>query len=375
MLDTVILQLNYKEYCIQKYDYFGTTKEQVSSTKASFKKWVNNPTTKDKNEGIYKPRLTLIKRGIRFILKIEFSAPKLIFGNNIDELDDSDFEPVIDTLRKRLYSMGVIVFSAQLEKAEVISFHPSKNIPLNNGYTANLAIKELSKIDCSKRFDFDEKNYRNNGEVLQFYTRAHSFVIYDKLKDIVKPQKRATDKDQTKQQLSLFDFIKNNETRLELLRMEMRLSTKQKMNNILDKVSCPKNPTFKDIFNQQLCKRIVNYYWTTFFADNNFLFSIENNPQTILQLIFLRYPKVKTLQAVKLVGLYLLCKDDAGMRGLRQTVESRRLKKIDWQVLKRDLLLFNDAIFASNSWGFIQDIKNELSSFKPLKIEKTEKAP
>jgi len=374
MLDTVILQLNYKDYCIQKYDYFGTTKEQVADSKAPFKKWVNNPTAKDKKDGIYKPRLTLIKRGIRFILKIEFSAPKLIFNNNIDELDDNDFELVIDTLRKRLYSMGVIAFSAQLEKAEVISFHPSKNIPLTNGYTANLAIKELNKIDCSKRFDFDEKNYRNNGEVLQFYTRAHSFVIYDKLKDVVKPQKRAIDKDQTKQQLSLFDFIKNNEPRLELLRMEMRLSTKQKMNDILDKVSYPKNPTFRDIFNQELCKKIVNYYWDTFFADNRFLFSIENNPQTIIQLIFLRYPKVKTSQAMKLVGLYLLCKDEAGMRGFRQIIESRRLKKIDWQVLKRDLSLFNDDIFTASTWGFINDIKNELSSFKPLKIEKTEKA-
>lgn len=375
MLDTVILQLNYKDYYIQKYDYFGTTKEQVASTKASFKKWVNNPTAKDKNDGIYKPRLTLIKRGVRFILKIEFSAPKLIFGDNINELDNKDFEEVIDTLRKRLYSMGVIVFSAQLEKAEVISFHPSKNIPLTDGYTANLAIKELSKIDCSKRFDFDEKNYRNNGEVLQFYTRSHSFVLYDKLKDVVKPQKRAIDKDQTKQQLSLFDFIKNNEPRLELLRMEMRLSTKQKMNDILNKVSHPKNLTFQDIFKQELCKKIVNYYWDTFFAENRFLFAIESNPQTIFQRILLRYPKVKTLQAIKILGLYVLCKDDSGIRGFRQIVESRKLKKIDWQVVKRDLALLDDDIFTASSWGFIKDIKNELNTFKPLKIGKTDKTP
>ena len=92
MLDTVILQLDYKNYSIQKYDYFNTTKEQVDATKTPFRKWVNNPTSKDKKEGIYKPRLTLIKRGIRFILKIEFSVPKLIFGNNIDELEDNDFE-------------------------------------------------------------------------------------------------------------------------------------------------------------------------------------------------------------------------------------------------------------------------------------------
>ena len=75
-----------------------------------------------------------------------------------------------------------------------------------------------------------------------------------------------------------------------------------------------------------------------------------------------------------MIRLYVLCKDDSEIRGFRQIVESRKLKKIDWQVVKRDLALFNDDVFTTSSWGFIKDIKNELSAFKPLKIEKTEKA-
>lgn len=369
MLDTVILQIDFNKFYIQKYENFGASKEQILNSKSPFKKWINNPSKKD---DIYKPRLTLIKRGIRFILKIEFSVPKLIFGNNIDELDDCDFDLVIKTLRERLQSMGVLIFSANLEKAEVISFHPSKNIILSKGYTANLAIKELNKIDCSKRFDFDEKNYRNNGEVLQFYTRSHSFVIYDKINDLIKPQKRATDKDQTKQQLSIFDYIKTNEQALQILRLEVRLSLKKKMNDVLKSLEQKINPTFKEVFNKELCKKIVNSYWDNFFGNNLFIFNTNSSPQYILQLIFMKYPKTKILQAIKLVGLYMLCKDEDGIKGFRQIIDSNRRKRADWQTVKNNLKLFEDEIFTKSTWEFIKDIHRELKEFKSLKIEKPE---
>jgi hypothetical protein len=369
MLDTVILQIDYNKFYINEYESFGASKEQILSSKSPFKKWINNPSKKD---AIYKPRLTLIKRGVRFVLKVEFSAPKLIFGNNIDELDDSDFDLVIKTLRERLQSMGVLIFSANLENSEVISFHPSKNIPLSKGYTSNMAIKELNKIDCSKRFDFDEKNYRNNGEVLQFYTRSHSLVIYDKINDLVKPQKRATDKDQTKQQLSIFDYIKKNEQALDILRIEIRLSLKQKINKVMEFMEQKTNPTFKDIFSKELCQKIVNSYWDNFFGNNLFLFNSNSSPQSILQLIFLKYPKTKTLKAITAVGLYMLCKDEDGMKGFRQIIDSHRRKRADWQTVKENLKLFENEIFTGSTWGFIKDVRRELRDFKPYRLTKTE---
>ena len=372
MLDTVILQLNPSQYHIQIYENFGATKEQITGARGGFRKWINNPTTQDKKNDIYKPRLTLIKRGAVLFLKVEFSAPKLIFNNNVEELNDSDFDLVIKTLRERMQSMGVLVFSTCLENAEIISFHPSKNIPLSKGYTANLAIKELNKIDCSKRFDFDEKNYRNNGEVLQFYTRSHSFVIYDKINDLVKPQKRATDKDQTKQQLSIFDYIQTNEQALQILRLEIRLSLKQKLNSVMDFLGQKTNPTFKDIFSKELCKKIVNSYWDNFFGDNLFIFNTNSSPQYILQLIFMKYPKIKILKAIKIVGLYLLCKDDDGIRGFRQIIDSHRHKRTDWQAVKQDLKQLEDEIFTSSVWGFIKDIRRELKDFKPYRLTKTQ---
>lgn len=371
MLDTIILQFEPNQYHITNYSNFGTTKELVEKTSSGFYKWHNNPTSQDKKIGIYKPRLTLIKRGFRKVLKIEFSAPKLIFGNNIDELEEKNYDEVVKKLQERLKEMGVLAWTKHIENAEVLSFHPSKNIPLSNGYTSSLAISELKKIGLSKRFDFDEKNFRNTGEVLQFYTRSHSFAIYDKINDLSKPKNRAIDKEQTKQQLSIFDYIKENRLHFELLRFEIRLSVKQKMNAILIKLNYPANPKFKDIFKKELCKKIVNLYWNDFFSENLFLFNTINNPQDVLQLVLLKYPKAKILNAIKAVGLFMLCKDEKGISGFRQVVEKSR-PKTNWTVVRKNLKMFEDEIFTNQTWGFVKDIRRELNDFISFKISKNE---
>jgi len=368
MLDTIILQLDSSKFFITDYGKFGTTKERVNSGVRMFRKWHNNPTPNDKKLGLYKPRLTLLQRGLLLQLKIEFSAPKILFGNNVEELEENDFDEVVKILQCRLKDMGVVIWKKFIEEAEILSFHVSKNIVLSNGYTSSLAIKELSKLDLSKRFDFDEKKYRNNGEVIQFYTNSHSFVIYDKINDLVKPRKRATDKDQTEKQLTIFDYLKGNNTRTELLRLEVRLILKRKINQVLEQNGFANNPLFKDVFKKELCKKILNTYWSDFFSENRFLLSLKNNPQDIFQMIFIRFPGTKILKAIKLVGLYTLCRDEAGMRGFRQTVNSYK-PNTNWQAVKKDLKIFEDEIFSRSVWGFVKDIERQLNIFNSLKLK------
>ena len=128
MLDTIILQIPLNSCWITDYPKFRTTKEQMLSNTLFFFKCINNPTREDKKKGTYKPRLTIIKRGRMFFLKIEFSAPKLIFGNNLDELEETDFDEIVETLQKRMEEMGVKIFKDLIEQAEVSAFHPSKNV-------------------------------------------------------------------------------------------------------------------------------------------------------------------------------------------------------------------------------------------------------
>jgi len=369
MLDTIILQILINYFAITKHDKFTPSTEGIDNDLRGFVKCINNPTKADKEKWGYMPRLTIIKRGNRIYLKVEFSAPKLLFGNNIDELGETDFNEVVDKLQKTIKEMGVILWGHQIENAEVMSFHPSKNIPLSKGYTASFAIRELSKISLNQKLDLEKVSFRNGGESLQLYANRHSLVLYDKIRDLNKPAKRAIDKNQTKQQTNLFEYIKKEKRNLEVLRIEVRLSHKRKMVEVLEKVNFKDTPLFKDIFKKDLCQKIVRLYWNDFFGKNLFLFSVNNNPQRILQKILMKYPRTNIRTAVMLVGLNVLCKNDEGIRGFRSIAKNYK-PKTNWTTLKRYLDKFNDDIFENPAYGFIKDIENALDEFKSFRINK-----
>lgn len=103
---------------------------------------------------------------------------------------------------------------------------------MNKPYTSSFAIRELSKINLNQKFDLEEIYFRNDGEELQLYSNRHSLFFYDKINDLNKPTKRAIDKDQMKQQNDLFEYVKREKRNLEVLKMEVRLSHKDKMKEI-----------------------------------------------------------------------------------------------------------------------------------------------
>ena len=372
MLDTVILQIPIGYSAITDPDQFSPSARIIERSQG-FSRYVNNPTKKDKEKWGYMPRLTILKRGNRIYLKIEFSAPKLLFGNNLDELEENNFDEIVSKIQEKTRNMGVMLWTHQIENAEVISFHPSKNIPLSKGYTSSFAIRELSKINFSQKLDIEKISFRNNGESLQFYSNQHSFVLYDKIRDLSKPLKRAIDKDQTKRQTSLFEYIKNQKKHPEVLRFEVRLSYKRKMLEVLKEVGFTDTPLFKNIFKKDICQRIVKLYWERFFGKNMFLFSVSNNPQNILQIVLREKPRTKIKTAIYLIGLYLLFKDNEGVRGFRTIAKNYRPKN-NWATTSRYLKNFEDDIFKYPQHGFIEDIEKSLDEFKPFRIKSEDKS-
>jgi len=368
MLDTIILEIPIKFSAITDPNQFNPPARIVENLQGFFK-CTNNRKAIDRKSGIYKPKLTLIKRIKMLYLKIEFSAPKMLFDNNLDEAQDSDFNELVLKIQNVVRGMGVMLWTHEIENANVIGFHPSKNIILTKGYTSSFAIRELSKINLSQKMDLERVGFRNDGESIQLYSNRHSIVFYDKINDLTKPAKRAIDKDQTKQQTNLFEFIKKEKKNIEVLRFEIRISHKDKMVEILDRIGFKERPTLKSIFKKDLCQKIVSLYWNDLFGSNLFLFNTYNNPQKILEMILMKYPKTKIRTAVMLVGLKLLCKDDAGVRGFRKIAGSYK-PKTNWLTLRKYLKKFEDEFFTIPIHGFVKDIKNSIKEFEAFKLIK-----
>lgn len=368
MIDTIILKIPRGAYKLKK-EAFTPNAGILLQPGNYLIKCVNNPTATDKKEGVYRPRLTLVKRmtrkGDEIPLKIEFSVAKMLYGNNVDEVEEKDFEMVIENLHEAMKEMGVLVEKEELRNAKVSAFHPSKNIELTNGYTSSFVITELRKIDVSKKMDLNRDSFRNNGQSLQFYTNSHSMIIYDKVHDLKKPDKRAIDKDQNFIQQSLFDVL-TKEDKKEILRIEVRLAKKVKMNAMLKQLGFAIDPTFKDVFKKSVCQRMLLEYWKEVVTSKNqFLFDTESNPKKALDSIFKNKPKITPKEAFYLVGLRTLSKE--GIRDVRAIIE-RYATPRTWYRIANDLK-FLDEIGTKTYHDWVRQIGNSIEKFEPYKTK------
>ena len=109
LIDTIVLSLTSELYQITGPDKFRPAAYWALLNQNKEARYYNstvskqNPTKKELLRGIYKPHLTLayyrnIQGIIEPLLKIELSLPKLLYDNNLNELQYKDFKTIIDKL-------------------------------------------------------------------------------------------------------------------------------------------------------------------------------------------------------------------------------------------------------------------------------------
>ena len=349
----------------------GVSNWELYSRTDQYQKFVRNPSKLEKETGKYFPRLTGYKRKFSqdANVRIEFSCPKLIYLNNLDELSDKDFPKVLETLQERLKDMGVILTKFVIENAHVSSVHFSRNLLLQDGYTVSHIISELNRVDLRKSFDFAKTRFVNNGQSLYAHTTSHQFVIYDKVADLRKSKKRAIDKDQTLYQRSLFSEPNEKNELNEIIRFEVRLNKKQKMDKVLEQVGYTKSPSFKDVFNSDLSQKVVASYWEKIIKEKNQgLFSVSLSLKDILQVIFLVDRNIKPNKAIYFLGLYMLAKDEDGMRQLRSIV-TKRMHERTWYRMASDMRYASELITKNNLRSWVKQIDKSLANYQPYKTK------
>ncbi len=375
MIDTIILSLPKHKAVMLDVSAIGVRPWDLQSRTRAYEKFIKNPSSNDKKSGLYFPRLTGFKRKHKLIqgwdnsIKIEFSAPKLLYKNNLDELTDMDFDTVVEALHERLKMMGVVIHTKDLRTAPVRAVHYSKNIELQNGYTSQYVISELNKIDLNKRFDLTRARYMNDGQSLCAYTISNSLVIYDKVADLIRDKKRAIDKEQTPQQLALFEqFAKPAQPR-EILRFEVRLSQKRKMNTLFKTLGFAENPTFQDVFSAAKSRAVMNSYWSKMVENSgNLLFGHTFTAKDLLKQILLAEKKVKPKEVIYRTGLLLLLREGNGMRELR-SVLAKRTNDRTWYRLAADAKETGAALSKLKPREWFDQIRSAFISYQPFKVD------
>lgn len=370
MLDTVILNIPWGSFTILDDDKFHPSTRILHMIGVGYMAFYNNPTAAEKRDKIYRPLLTLYKRGKNYELKIQFSAAKLLFRNNLEEFGEGQFEEVLDALQRSLRYIGVSVGKEVLRHAYVASFHPSKNIPIIGGYRATDIVGQIAKVCVTGKLDIDTKDFRNGGHGVQLRAETHTLTFYDKGKDLSKGDSKSYDyeKNQKMQRENLLDFM--NQKRLpEILRMEARLCDRVKMKSVLEQVGFPmEKPTFAAIFKEDICRAVLLYYFETYIEPNFFIFDYDDSPQAILKGVIRKNKKMKIGKAMKLAHIKSLCKDEGGSRGFRDIIE-QKFGRREWQRIAAEIKGLNRKIPLKSCHSYMKDIKQALQKFKPYKPE------
>lgn len=397
MIDTICLSISKSEFVIIDYDAFTPNcqylleAEYVDLGKGGSMKCVQNPSKKEIKRGIYKPKLTLVRYIVKnrksvndatqeIALYIECSIPKLVMGNNFSELSNYDFQSSSIILMNKLEEMGVIVDCLEvITKSSVRKIHYSKNIVFNDSTPIRFILNAIHKADVSKRLDDSKTDYRNGGSIIRYHCNSYELCFYDKLKDLIagkKSDKRALE-GENGMQTHWIDKLKAEG--LSILRMEVRLNSKDVIKQFLGKSGISvfgvnssklkldistKNVdesliqlTFADLFDSKISRAICLYFWD--FVQQR-IASIVFDSNKVEELYYkILETGVKSAKALELASIINITN---GMRDIRSVAGATIAKKVK---------ALSPLISTTENYTYVTfcKIKKALDLFESVRIE------
>jgi len=337
------------------------TLEQLVNSK-TYGKTALNPSQTYAKMGIYLPRLTMFKRpsklGPVYQLAIEFSAPKMLFNNNFDELTQDDFEKLLTALQKGVFELlGYKFFKTQFAHAEVGSWHPSKNIVFLNYTSCQTILNTIAKLDISKIYDLQKTDFRD-GHVLHIHCNSLDIAFYDKMADLRKSktsEKRAFETSNQVQQ-NLLEKLEEYKP-MEVFRYELRFVGKASIKRAFPQVE---KHCFENLFKEDLCRDILLKHWKKICRTVDMLALDIKQPYELLQNYLEENNETPQAALAAVTGLLII--SQVGVSGLRNTLEARYGKQVWYRV--KPLLKSP----SSYRFQYFQRIDETLASFRPTKI-------
>lgn len=377
MIDTVALTIQQKDFRILDHKRFTPSsrglfeKPYAEFGGNAYVKCTCNPTKKDLLRYKYLPRLTLIKAvrrgGYNISLKVEFSVPKLLYGNNFDEVEEPDFGEVCWTLKEVLFYMGIQIDDIKvIANAEVSTIHYSKNIVLTNYMTPYSILKEVMKVNANTLLDLNQSDFRNEGHAIKFHTNDFELTFYDKVKDLQKAkisEKRSVEKDNYVQ-LTLFDKSEIKKP-FEVLRMEVRLGSRKRIKVIFDKARVEGvGLQFVDLFSLRISREVLLYLIRKLESQYPRILTTDaKTNEEFLSQLMIDNPGIRYKQALALVGARALMQEK-GVRGFRKVTES--LGKVNWYRFNKSM---NQHVTSSSISPF-QYLVERIDKFERVELVK-----
>jgi uncharacterized protein YaaW (UPF0174 family) len=397
MLDTVKIKL--KRGKIQKPENFSPEferREYKDLTKTE-KKLRNNYLKKFilkseiRNSGFYKPSVEVYEKLDRETRKvyrevlIEFSVPKIILDNNLEEVSENDLNKVVSLLQKRLNEIGVYTKTEFLKESVVTSrLHLGKNVILPENYSMKNILDCLKNTELGKDFDVTERQItqlryenklKNKNEILHYYSGSREYVIYDKTKDILNRKLKSIDKDKIPFEKELLET--HNLINREIFRYEYRMNRfnviKSEVNKALHR-NKKEDITLEVVFNEKLWKVILINSWNKILdrAENqlSLKFNGPDKPEDVIRMLFIKCTNGKKdvhSQNLAFSSYGLACMaSQFGMKYIRSECEKFWSKRACGDRLRKKIKKASKLMSGLRYPDNIDFVDSEINKFKKL---------
>lgn len=378
MIDTVVLMMENTQFHIELPQLFSPSAEAVLRQPSSIRfgkdkvlKHRNNPTPAQRAQS-YWPRLTLNVSpakggGLQYRLRVEFACPKVLFGNNFDELVDIQFGDLVRSLAEKMGVMGVRVTPEDLSQSLVSAVHYSKNVRLADFTRCTMVLQELAKLNVWKRLDVNSKDFRNHGHVLKWHANSFEICVYDKVADLQQARispKRAFE-GEPEGQLNLFNDLHKQQT--QVLRLEVRLNTRRKIESTLKKLNENEPPTFCELFSKRIAKKVLQHFWAELMAEHSMASVLETDieqPEHFAEAIMAEHPAISPAKLTSIIGTTRLLQQ-VGEKGLAVLFGQKSAKTIKRMITECKKYQPN----ATPRWVAIRQVKTALDNFYPLRLK------
>lgn len=342
IVDTIRLKFRYDKPENHYFDQMIRQKELYTSFIAGSRfVWTNNAWRKEQQAlGYYVPKYW-IEQHFKYpevtYFCFEASLPKLIAGENITALRNDQFEEVVKAIADFCKKVGIFIFTEQIKSAIPTLIAIGENINITRLCTSNNAIKSLKPFDykthCIHRtVDFSDQ--KHGGKEAIFSQANETTKAYDKKKELLNRAETVREKE-IYELIQKGEFYIKGEFASEILRIEVTLKTPRKITSKFKPYLGKLEPTFENLFKEELWKHILKDEVETVFnhpLQRIIFLSLESQP-FIDSFLDKHYHHIQTKDTIR--GI-LASLQEQGLAETRQEYLKRYKSRQTWyNYLKR----------------------------------------
>lgn len=195
--------------------------------------------------------------GRYYVYRITVSIPKLMYGNNILEVSEAQFDEVVRLLYSELVFLALPtdISEEAIRSAKVIRVDFGKNVILPSSVSMRQLGDVLARSEHRLNSKYAQVQYRN-GDLYREHIKERATIVYDKLAEFnanITYTRGSVDKLMVAaKKAKLFQMIRV-ETQIETTRQLKAELRSLKLDN--------RKTTFSDVFKESLAKQILSKYW------------------------------------------------------------------------------------------------------------------